>query len=1150
MFAPPRYRICLVMVVVAASVVLVSPPHEPAAAQGERDDYVDVGLILEVPRTLSSGTSHDLDIIVTNAGSGTAYDVEVVVEVISPDKSFLKYLPSRMPTTGQVFFSLDRRTLRWVIPELGELQRVESTARVQTVEYIGLTSVKIFENQSYPHELFGRVTTPSFESDLHMGNNTSRVWSYSYRTVQDSFIQAGGNYTVEVSTDEFFPTSGSITNFTITTDRPRSHVVPGNATPPIDLKVDIELTDGLSVAGAPTYASGRLGTITVPASVRYSDGVFTVGTLKRGEPVRNSVTLPVRLARGATASGQCLTATLTGNPPPGIGPDDDVISDNVAKLCLGVQLAPLMSEQVDAFTIYPCVGNTDPPCDNTDDVRVRAVDKSATQPWVMGPGEAVVHVPDSPNREYDSHDNSVNAGTEVSWQIPVIWNAESFDAVRTEWTNLRDGFTISGANGGAPPGRVHIRAFEGTSYAITYKMQPDTTPPWTGVDAAGFTPGPANGPYEYIAEFEKLGTYQMGFTVKATRAMRDGDEDCDPNASNVNQRFCATETYTFHVGPISDLEVKAALAAGAMTAGNQVAFTVTATYHGPENRARGVRVPITLPAGMKFVRADSEDYNPQTGVWNIGELKVKGFRQSLRQPESETLTIVAELTGDVTEPVKAVEGSIKSHQDYCVRIKSGGTPGDDLPCDGTAVPTGYTEHSAPYYDHRPDNNQFSLNPNWEAVAAKNPPYLTGLSISSYPTPNVNGPGSYLIGNVIEVSARFSKVVYVTGSPTLRLQIGNEEREADYAGGSGTGTLRFRYTVGKWDRDDNGLSIPANPFVLRGNPIRDGDGNDAMLDFAGLGDQAGHVVGGPGTPATPPEPQAAGRLTATARDGAVDLEWPAGSDGDKVFWQLWRNDDPNWREIFPRVMGSKRGYTVTGLENGREYMFRVRAHYKYEHGDTPGPPSAPAFATPTGPAAPPPGQTPPPGQPAGPNTPPEFDRDTAWADYCVNGGTGSGVEVARVTAFDQDGDRLTFYQVKGFDAIGDNHFSVSTVRSGDADWGVIRTSRTIPRNLEPADGLINIDLEVNDGRGGVDQIGVSLQYDPDGGNCQEDTTTGSRSTEAGERGPSVLAAVRTWAGSVRNWWAEFANRTFTGPTFLSWRDAWFAAHPGAVPPSSR
>ena len=520
-------------------------------------------------------------------------------------------------------------------------------------------------------------------------------------------MQVGVNYTVSVSADNLYPSPGDTVNFTVKAGIRQTYGEVGSppfipvVPPPIDLKVGIELTNGLTHNGSPSFYTKTCQiclTVLAPGSATYRNREFIIGTGQAKTGITShSMTLPLRVSSDSVVNEQCLTARLTGNPPPGTGRLDEDISDNMAKLCLGVQLPLLMSEQVDAFTIYQCVGNTDPPCDTTDDVRVRAVDKSATQPRVMGPGEALVHVPDRPNREFDSHANSVNAGTEVSWQIPVIWNADNVSAAHTQWTNISDGFTASGTTGGSPPGRVHIRAFEGDTYPIIYKMTPDTTPPWAFEDTVGYDPtGTGNGPFTFVAEFEKLGTYKIEFTAKLTRAPLDGDEDCDPDTNNVNQRFCATETYTFHVGPMAGLEVKATPAAGVKTTKDQVAFTVTATHHGPDIRTHGVRVPVTLPAGMKFVRADSDDFvqdnnNPQTGVWDIGELKVKGFRQSLRQPESETLTIVAELTGDVAEPVR---GSIKS-QDYCVRIKSSGTPDDDLPCDGSAVPTGYTEHSVP-----------------------------------------------------------------------------------------------------------------------------------------------------------------------------------------------------------------------------------------------------------------------------------------------------------------------------------------------------------------------------------------------------------------------------------------------------------------------
>ena len=1132
MFCQFKIHIWLIAIIAAFLAPLVELRDEPVAyAQGDDRDYVDVGVVLEVPFLLQANWNHELDIIVVNQGSRTAYDVEVVVDVMYPDNSH--FLPPGYYSQGRSvrapvgWISLDEdtsgRSLRWTIPELGGLQREVLTALVQHQEH------RDWNNDEEPHEFFGKVTTASLESDHHKGNNTSRTWSYNLSDASDVFIQVAVDYTVGVSVDQPHPSPGDTVNFTVTAGRKQTHGSVGKPSfspdtpPPIDLKVDIDLTDGLTDAGTPSYSEGnRFSLPSTSDSVIYSNGVFDIGTGKARENTDwHSVTLPIRVSNNAVVNEQCLTAKLTGNPPPGTGRLDDAISDNVAKVCLGEPTAEAVlftRERTDLFAWYDCVGKTTYPCNNEDSLefvvlnRLAGVASDATYE-LYKPEKVIVHVPD-PSGRHTSLDPDSSA---------LVWST-GYRGDRTigDYGNFARAGVIIGFNGTfLAPGKWGVEPTgeigERTGNLIVNVSGPGAASAWgIWVTSRRYETFPyldetTNGEmYNDVwyfktrdsayAEFSALGTYKFTFSGTANLNKGTISDTSDDTAHT------ATATYTFHVGPIADLAVTAAPAAGVTTTKDQVAFTVTATNHGPDH-APDVRVPVTLPAGMNFVRADSEDYDPQTGVWDIGELKHKEYRRvGLRQSEGETLTVVAELNGDVTEPVK---GSIKNHQDYCVRIKTGDkNPGSDLECVG-ALPAGYTEHSAPYYDHLPANNEFSLSPDWRAVAAKNPPYLTGLAITSTPTPNVDGAGdTYAVGDIIEVSATFSKDVHVTGAPALRLQVGDEEREAEFYDGSGTDTLRFHYTVGQWDSDDNGVSIPANPFVLRGNPIRDSNGNDAMLDFAGLGHQAGHRVGGPGAPQTRPEPQAIGRLTATPRDSAVDLEWPAAPDADKVFYQLWRNDDPTWWEISPRVVGSRLGYTVTGLENGTEYFFRVRAHYKYEHGDTPGPPSAPALATPIGPPTPEPGQT-----PTGPNTPPEFDRDTAWADYCVNAGAGSGTEVARVRADDQDGDRLQFFRRSGFDEIADNHFTVSTVKSGGAYWGVIRVSRTIPRDLEDREGFegfIDIDLEVTDGRGGLDQIGVSLQYDPSSRNCQEAT---SRSAASGESESSVLATVSGWVSEV-------------------------------------
>ena len=74
------------------------------------------------------------------------------------------------------------------------------------------------------------------------------------------------------------------------------------------------------------------------------------------------MTLPVTVASDAVVNEQCLTATLTGNPPPGTGPRDDDISDNVAKVCLGDQPAePILAGEVETFTVYDCFAIQPPP---------------------------------------------------------------------------------------------------------------------------------------------------------------------------------------------------------------------------------------------------------------------------------------------------------------------------------------------------------------------------------------------------------------------------------------------------------------------------------------------------------------------------------------------------------------------------------------------------------------------------------------------------------------------------------------------------------------------------------------------------------------------------------------------------------------------
>ena len=109
------------------------------------------------------------------------------------------------------------------------------------------------------------------------------------------------------------------------------------------------------------------------------------------------------------------------------------------------------------------------------------------------------------------------------------------------------------------------------------------------------------------------------------------------------------------------------------------------------------------------------------------------------------------------------------------------------------------------------------------VAADGVPTVTSVRILAPP-----GGGGFRAGDRIDTHVVFSRVVHVIGAPVLTLSIGANNRAASFAGGSGTDTLRFHYTVVGADRDDDGISVPAN--ALSEGTITDDTGNRADRRF--------------------------------------------------------------------------------------------------------------------------------------------------------------------------------------------------------------------------------------------------------------------------------------------------------------------------------
>ena len=701
--------VAALLVAFAAAFAFSTPAT--AYAQGDDSGYVDVSLTLEVPDYRTGVRSHPISVMVVNHGSRTAYDVEVELDLVYPEVDETEpQKASRFDGLGlagnDVSLENMDRTFRWTIPTLEGLGYVERDVSV-------LHDDGNFDNGAYPHEIAGTVTTSSFQSDLHKGNDTARVWSYRYFSgggVQ-RFIQLMGNYWVTATVDNPSPSPGDIVNFTITADRrnPIPQLIDEVAytPPPIDLKVDIDLTGGLSVSGAPTYTSllvstgrstgdERTGPGTKPASVSYSNGVFNIGTLKSKEPTRNSVHLPVTVASSAVVSEQCLTATLTGNPPPGPGPHDDKVSDNVAKFCLGLtpdgEEIVINSGTADLFTWYDCVGKTDGPCDQNDSLELVAL-TDTTNRRVHQPSQMVLHIPDPEGRTVDidgdlvwstgfetysecpSHPTACLPGNEDRSGPLLRFNTTLLD-LRTDTTETPPDVDRWGTPDTQYP--AWERGYLKTEMSGPGKMEtwdgaagspPSRALEW-GTSDAGYDGNPwiASGDEtvgytdHFYIEFSKLGTYQLTATIRTPY-----DDDVTDMTDGVE--YSDTETYAFHVGPIVDLSV-ADGGASPDFGPDQYAITISAVNNGPDYATVDAEVTIdltALPAGVTVAEHIASDGAYSAGTWDLGALKTSDDRRSAGKPGAATLTLI--LDGDDAASATAT-ATIANDADYTVCISS------------------------------------------------------------------------------------------------------------------------------------------------------------------------------------------------------------------------------------------------------------------------------------------------------------------------------------------------------------------------------------------------------------------------------------------------------------------------------------------------
>ena len=147
-----------------------------------------------------------------------------------------------------------------------------------------------------------------------------------------------------------------------------------------------------------------------------------------------------------------------------------------------------------------------------------------------------------------------------------------------------------------------------------------------------------------------------------------------------------------------------------------------------------------------------------------------------------------------------------------------------------------------------------------------PPAVTSIEFVSDPKGH-----AYALGEAVEVAVEFDRVVTVTGNPQVALTIGTETRHAAHsAWWRDEYLIFFSYIVQGDDRDEDGISIPANALILNGGTITATDGTtDADLTHAPAGPERDRKVDG-SSDVTPPRVKAITFDTSPARGDTYEL----------------------------------------------------------------------------------------------------------------------------------------------------------------------------------------------------------------------------------------------------------------------------------------
>ncbi|MCY4575281.1 MAG: fibronectin type III domain-containing protein, partial [Chloroflexi bacterium] len=729
----------------------------------------------------------------------------------------------------------------------------------------------------------------------------------------------GNSLALLLSVDNLRPNAGGDANFDLLADNQQEGQAGGDVLNFIaDATVQVELSKGLEFKSGWTppdtfVKSDSRSAIWSPPD---TDTDFYTTT-----PYSQEIEIQTQLTSDTLETipleARCITARVVDSIPP---PSPDYAFGRL-KQCLGDD-PKLFFEQgtLQAFTAYPCVDADGTainsyPCDatgSTSQIAVIAVADSDDQnpdPRLQGVGRSsggeVVLLPEQGiTVQVKDPSARVVSGSTVTWQtgrkkgswsgskavpgVIITYSLKDFvdDTMGKEcprpgtietcrWSNLSDEVKVKGLTQGQhPPGGVKVKvnsksdtkqfdANSGNSYT-------STRPTW---DLGRYV---SNYVGNFYLEFSTLGTHVVDFTAGVTR-----------RSDSVVQEHIGT--YTFHVGPVAELEVRDG-GAGSLQPGRR-AFSIMAVNNGPDT-APAARVTVTdLPenATVNYTASrGSFEFDDDAGawVWDIGELLSRDIKQARTGRDGETLTIDTGAAGPFT-------AAIENTQDYSVCIASNARDVELSSPSETACTTEDATnswHTAKYYDYDDDNDEAVI----KRVAGAGEAQLSAAQVRRDQT---------------VVSVSWPEISTLNQRPVTHYEVA---RSMD--GGKNWKLLSDRWPITTYF-DAEASAGPSVRYRVR--TVNDRGHKGTWSAGIGSGQSAN----------TPAQPQSV--TAATSDAGAIELSWesPTSDGGSPITGyqvQASATGEGGWRNVCRITDATELICEHTGLNVGTTRHYRVAA----------------------------------------------------------------------------------------------------------------------------------------------------------------------------------------------------------------------------------